>query len=285
MTKFDQALFKRHNIGELVEIYSQAKDTINQAYADLADAEEILKAAGIEYADTLPNRNRRFRKGENTPQAGVIGELNERIWRHVVDLMEIRKFLSIKKAKELDDQLDKGSFPAVTYDNIFNTFLSLMAQAGDFAQDQIKEVYNWLRPYSDQRDKYKTNSIWEVGKKVIKYGIECPWNSEGNWRITYHYEQNFIALDKAFHTLDGAPVPSNTYNMPLADAIRSCTWEIPQGSTEYFSFKLYKNGNIHITFLRPDLVREFNRVAGGEMLKEGNPAKTEERENSYALAN
>jgi len=268
MTQFNKTLFKRHNISELVVIYSQAKAIIEDAYADLADAQEMLRAAGIEYADTLPNRNRRYKKGEDTTTLQVIGEIKERVWRHVVNLMEIRKFLSIKKADELDDQLQKGEFPDITYDNIFNTFLSIMAQAEDFAAEQIREAYNWFGPH---REHYKTNSIWEVGKKVIKGGIERPWNSEGTWRISHYYEQNFTALDKAFHTLDGAPVPQNTYHMPLVSAIRECKGSQPAGETEYFKFKLYGNGNIHITFKRLDLVKEFNRVAGGGMLREAIP--------------
>lgn len=267
MTDFRNTIFRRHNIQELVGVYEVAKEMIEEAYEDLAVAEAMLKAAGVQYANTLPDRNRRFRQGENTEAERVLGSINEKIWKHVIDLMQIRTFLSVAKADELDDQLKAGKFPAITYDNIFNTFLSIMAQAKDFAADQIREVYDWLRPFSEDRKQYKTNSVWEIGKKVIKYGVEPPWSPTGNWRVDHYREQNFIALDKAFHTLDGAAMPKENYYGPLVAAIRSATWEKPFGDTAYFNFKLYKNGNIHITFKRPDLVKEFNRVAGGGMLR------------------
>ena len=278
MTQFDKTLFKRHNIGELVGVYEEAKEIIEHSYQELEKADELLQAAGIEYATSLPNQHRRYKKGEDTTSGRVMGEINEKVWRHVVALMEIKKFLSIKKAKELDEQLDKGEFPPISYDNIFNTFLAMMAQAEDFAADQIKEVYDWLRPRSEDRREYKTNSVWELGKKVIKYGIEQPWSVDGNWHLSHWYEQHFIALDKSFHTLDGAPVNNlkGSYYMPLVSAIREATGVQPEGETDYFKFKLFKNGNIHVTFKRPDLVKEFNRVAGGGMLSPKNSQPQEQ---------
>jgi len=35
------------------------------------------------------------------------------------------------------------------------------------------------------------------------------------------------------------------------------------GETEYFSFRLFYNGNIHLGFKRLDLVERFNAGAGG----------------------
>jgi hypothetical protein len=37
-----------------------------------------------------------------------------------------------------------------------------------------------------------------------------------------------------------------------------------EGQTEYFRFRSFKNGNLHLWFLRGDLVKEMNSVAGGE---------------------
>lgn len=267
MTDFNKTLFKHHNIKELVGVYQAAKALIEKAYGDLETAEKMLRAAGIQYAETLPDQHRGWRKGEDTTTARVLGRINERIWTHVVKLMEIRTVLSIAKAKELDDQLKEGKFPEITYDNIFNTFLAIMAQAKDFAAEQIREVYNWLLPRSETARQYKTNTMWELGKKVIKYGIERPYHSADTWKISYWYEQNYIALDKAFHILDGKAMPKENYYGPLVTAIRQAKGEQPEGETDYFRFKLYGNGNIHITFKRADLVREFNRVAGGGMLK------------------
>ena len=265
----NKTLFKHHNIEGLLAVYTEAKGMIENAYTDLESAKEMLEAAGIQYVDTLPSQHNRYRKGEDTTTLQVLGGINTRIWRRIIDLMQIQKFLSVKKADELEDQLQEGKFPELTYDNIYNTFLIIMSQAGEFAQAQIKESYDWLRPRSANSwgGDYKTNDVYQIGKKVIKSGIERPWSGQGQWRVNHYCRQNFVALDKAFHTLDGAPIPTNTYSMPFPSAIEQCEGSQPEGETEYFKFKLYNNGNIHITFKRMDLVKEFNRVAGGGMLK------------------
>ena len=40
-------------------------------------------------------------------------------------------------------------------------------------------------------------------------------------------------------------------------------------ATRYFSGTCYHNGNIHLRFLRPDLLAAFNKRAGGRALRPG----------------
>jgi len=68
------------------------------------------------------------------------------------------------------------------------------------------------------------------------------------------------ALDRVFCLLDGKGVPEG-YSSPLIDAIE--TSQDGYGETEYFCFRACKNRNLHLEFKRPDLVEQFNRVAGG----------------------
>ena len=64
--------------------------------------------------------------------------------------------------------------------------------------------------------------------------------------------------------IDGKP-PVKTYHGELYDAIT----DSPDGNgkTQYFKFKCYLNGNLHLEFLRADLVVKLNAVAGGNRLK------------------
>ena len=66
-----------------------------------------------------------------------------------------------------------------------------------------------------------------------------------------------VALDRAFHILDGAGIPGG-YQSPLVDAINT-SGNKGVGETAYFSFRCYENGNLHLKFLRLDLVKELNR--------------------------
>lgn len=48
---------------------------------------------------------------------------------------------------------------------------------------------------------------------------------------------------------------------PLVDAIGTSGIK-GVGETEYFKFKCYKNGNLHLEFKRSDLVDTLNQIAG-----------------------
>jgi len=43
------------------------------------------------------------------------------------------------------------------------------------------------------------------------------------------------------------------------------------GETDYFAFRCFKNGNLHLIFKRPDLVRRLNQIAGGKRLRGERP--------------
>lgn len=66
-----------------------------------------------------------------------------------------------------------------------------------------------------------------------------------------------------FALLDGKPGVT-THQGWLADAI--CAADGGIGETEYFAFKCYGNGNLHLRFKRMDLVKKLNAVAGGRNL-------------------
>lgn len=40
------------------------------------------------------------------------------------------------------------------------------------------------------------------------------------------------------------------------------------GSNDYFRCRWFKNGNMHIEFLRADLLAEFNKIVHGATLRE-----------------
>ncbi len=79
--------------------------------------------------------------------------------------------------------------------------------------DQVNRLY--LRP---PRSKYKTNTEFELGKKVILvWQIEKGW-SRGMFRVNYHREKYITALDNVFHMIDGK-VPIKSYHGPLSSDV------------------------------------------------------------------
>lgn len=153
--------------------------------------------------------------------------------------------------------------PEITQSSVTDVVRSFSSQLDTLLTEAVTEVYNWLRPW---RDRYKTNSKYEVGKKVIlEWTIEKHWAKEGRFRVRYESQQRLTALENVFSSLDGAGQVSKGHFSLLQQAIESA--EDGKGETKYFRFKCYRNGNLHLEFRSADLLLKFNQVAGKGQLK------------------
>ena len=178
-------------------------------------------------------------------------------WRYLIDRIELKKLASVKRAAEIDRQINDGTnLPEITMDNLFGWLQSLDGQAKKVLEEAIVEVFEFLRPPSRH---YKTNSGFKVGKRVILCGrVEKVWSGI-KFRVSYHYENELRALDNVFHMLDGKPL-SNHRNGDLINAIQES--RCGTGKTEYFRYKCFINHNLHLEFKRMDLVQRLNEVGG-----------------------
>lgn len=252
-------------IAARVDAYQNAKDKIERGYALLQEAQAELREAfvGGYGLDTLPNY--RFCGTPAEALKYVLKEIRRGCWRALIDLSQIRKVMSVKAAEAIDKRLESGELDEITHTGVVGMLTMLMDQSGDFAKEAVKEVYDYLRPNPGPYSKpYKTNSgaaRWRLGKKVI-----LTWalrESYGSALMTVNHgdtENKLIAMDRVFHMLDGKGIPAG-YRSPLVDAIN--TSDNGYGQTEYFKFRACLNRNLHLEFLRPDLVKKLNQVAGG----------------------
>ena len=253
-------LATRKTVAEKVEAYKKAALLIQQGYAYLKEAQVILENAyGAQYSSFSTIDHYHHWEG-NDAAKNIIERIKRKCWGQFINLLGIRKILSVKRAEQLDRQIEEWKdIPEIEVENVFETFHSLAAQSESFTKEAYKEVFDFLTQGRNQYDHYKTNAKnarSKLGKKVILVGVL----NDGYFdrRVDYRQEQKFIALDKVFHALDGKGVPEG-YVSPVIDAIN--TSKDGYGETEYFRFKAYANRNLHIEFKRLDLVEELNKIA------------------------
>lgn len=72
--------------------------------------------------------------------------------------------LSISKREKLESQLKKGALPQLSEEAIFNMFNQAAEKYSQYFEEQIVEVYGFLRP---NRNEYATNTQNGFGHKVI----------------------------------------------------------------------------------------------------------------------
>lgn len=245
----------RKTIAELVREWNLATHLLKTGLETLAQAEAHFRAfdgPGSHYDLCL------FTHSEHSMDFDrKIKRMKAAAWRYLVDRIELKKLASVRRAGEIDRQINDGTdLPDITLDNLFGWLQSLNGQAGKFLEEAVVEVFEFLRPPSLR---YKTNSGFKVGRRVILCNrVEKAWTGS-RFRVTFHFENELRALDNVFHMLDGRPL-SAYRNGDLINAIQESA--CGTGETEYFRFKSFLNSNLHLEFRRMDLVQRLNEVGG-----------------------
>ncbi|QOX80886.1 DUF4942 domain-containing protein (plasmid) [Trichlorobacter lovleyi] len=264
----DGSLIQRDTVAQLVGNYIDAVKDITRAYDLLHAAKNRLNTSyglgqRIYSFDVLPHGYGRGESLRDDSLATVLKQIKLDAWRVLVERLELRKLLSIGRRSELDKQLADGKdLPEITIENVWGLFESAAANIDTYMEEAVAEVFEMLRPH---RSKLKTNTEFEVGKRVVleRY-VEPTYNKKG-FRVRYSYDAQLTALDNVFLRLDGKGVIS-TYHGPCRDAIESAGAD-GRCETEYFRLKCCLNSNLHVEFKRLDLVEQLNRIAGGARLK------------------
>lgn len=262
-TTFTTDVAKRETLAVMIGTYQQASRKVEEAYALLETAQKSLRAVYLDapgYRFSLNERNS-TEVGKSASDE-INAKLKKDAWAVIVERMELRRLLSIRRRTELDSQIDKGELPDLTEANVLALFETSAANVNIYLEEAVKEVFDYLRP---PRSRYKTNTEFELGKRVIlTWQVEKGWN-RGKFRVNYHRDKQLTALDNVFHMIDGKG-PIKTYHGPLYDAIT----DSPDGTgkTDYFKFRCCINGNLHLEFLKPALVAKLNALAGGNHLKQ-----------------
>lgn len=211
----------------------------------------------------------------------VAEHMKRTAWAALIDKLGIRKVMSAKRQAELDEQLHRGHsrrshcetepapLPEIDEDTIMNVLAGMVQSADEFLDEAIREEYEFWK-CDKAHAPYVRNSEFKLQPKIIR-----PWMVEhgygrDRWRPRYCNQGHVTALDRIFHALDGAGLPEGHYG-PLTEAIMEAGAD-GKFSTAYFSGKCHKNGNLHLTFLRQDLLDQFNATAGKNRLPSPNEA-------------
>jgi hypothetical protein len=261
-------LIKRDTVAQLVENFETAVSDITQAYHLLHTARNRLNASfgmgqRIHSFDVLPHGYHHGATLSNDSLNQVMVQIKLDAWRVLIERMELRKLLSIARRNELDKQLSDGKgLPDITLENVWGMFESAVSNVDRYMEEAVLEVFEFLRPPSSN---YKTNSEYEIGRRVVlKWYVEPNWSKSG-FNVRYSYDAQLTALDNAFLRLDGKGIVS-TYHGPTHDAIKQAGSD-GVCETDYFKLRCYLNGNLHLEFKRLDLLQRLNAIAGGARLR------------------
>ncbi|HKY40654.1 MAG TPA: DUF4942 domain-containing protein [Polyangiaceae bacterium] len=259
------ALARRLSVSEVVAVYERSEADVRAAFDLLARAERTLNETfclgehrTIHVRDRYSHRWMNFEEVE-----GSLTELRRDVWQALVTRLDLRSMMSVKAWDDLQKQIRDGEPPAIDQETVAGMAQGFRDRMGEMLAEAVEEVFDWLRP---RRSEYKTNSELEIGPKVC---LAHMVSSAYGLRVSDWGEQRLTALENVFNALDGHGQTTKGYYSELSQAIRNAEragvgWA---GETRLFAFRCFKNGALHLTFKRLDLLARFNQIAGGARLR------------------
>ena len=190
--------------------------------------------------------------GDDFAEVGAAGRIaksvDAELWRYLGDESGLVTLMDTKTKSEWHDSLEKGDFPALNSDNIRATFEALSQSKVAFMEKGVIQVFKELSW------NYKTNSPVKFGSRIIVDRFICRW---GN--LNYGIYNKVDDLIKVFHMVDKKPVKDHRDGISEEFA-RARKEGMSEFENEYIKLRWYAKGSAHVTFKRPDLVQELNRI-------------------------
>jgi len=229
------------NLGDYIEARDIAVERITRAYQTLRDADADAKGFiphGL-YYEVVPRIS----------VAEAISRTDERFWRVAFDLTGFMQLMDEKAINEFYKSMEKD-VPAFNMDNVRTTFLQLHQDADMMFKRGIVRVFQQFMPHE-----YRTNSKepFKLDRRAV-----IGWGTE-NWsglRVNHHASGRVNDIDRVFKTLDDKQhKPRELEHAINAAFVNGNVYE-----DEYYQFKGYKKGTLHVLFKRADLLEKVNRL-------------------------
>lgn len=275
----DASIATRTTVRELVAVFEQAERDVRTAFATIAAAEKRVNDAftlgAPSYREIRVNPSREKHHSVDFGDADrAVERMAREAWKTIVERLDVRRVLSAKRAKELDDRLEKGELPPITEEAVY-AFANEYRDVRGFFEEKVAEVFDWLRPregswrFTDYKTNQK-NAKLELGPKVVLTGmVHASFMGRnrfgGRFDVDYDDKARLVALEAVFRALDGKGWGTKEYEADLVTAIEAA----PDGhaETEYFEVRAFKNRSLHVRFVRLDLLHRLNQIAGGRNLR------------------
>jgi len=256
ITRASIAEIARHRDAALAA-FERARFMENEAREQMAEAARILKAAAPFAAGLFSTHDVK----DITDRHYIDG----RVWDSVIHSTELNHLMDKKAKDELRQQLMTDA-PEFTEETAYATIEQFMAESGMIFRRGIAEMFSNL----DRR--FRSHSGWKIGSRVILSRMfdENGWfNYHRDHRSTLQdIERTFLILDGRKPVADYAGIVGVLENHRRLDGRGARQSEV---ESEFYTIRIFMNGNAHLWFKRDDLVAQANRMIGeyyGEVIPE-----------------
>ena len=250
-----EAIAGRQTVAEFVASYSAAEKDMRDGFALVKRGLEALGEGSTLYCNHYCD----FGNPDE-----VAANLRRKAWSNIIDRLQMRRAMSVKAWKEFEERMKRSEVPPITVEIVEGMVRQYRQDLPAMLEASVVEVFEWLRPRDSE---FKTNTEYEIGKRVILTGVVR--RSYSTWGISSYYRQELIALENVFDLVAGKQPGEQVHGCSkLETAISGISLrQACEGETEHFKFRGFKKATLHLEFRNAEHVARLNAIAGGARLK------------------
>jgi predicted RNA methylase len=262
-----------------LELWARAFEEIERASKAVEEAEVAVNSAcgGVRPAYVEPHEGevQSFRTAVQLPDGDQYRRVAKRltdiqVWGALIERTDMDHLMDKKAKDELREQMTyipekidprtgavinaeeiARGLPEISVESIEQTLQGLVDDAGMIFRRGIANSFSSL----DRR--FRSHDGFKIGARVILTRAFDDW---GHWNYYSNQRDTLIDIERVFLVLDGKS-PRATYGGIVGEIETARKGEGLHRSVhegDYFRVRVFKNGNAHLWFTRPDLVEKVN---------------------------
>lgn len=248
--------------GAMLRQYEMTKG----AYVDYIKAKKALlfysQGLTAERTNITEIADKSYSSELNQSYNDFVSELKASAWMRILTKLNIEKYITNGVRENFNKFRKQQGAMDLTRENIRALVGLIINNRGEIMNQAVVDVFDTFTKFHEYNrchiEGWKTNDAWRVNRKVI-----LPWYIEGSWsheyRINHSRWDEFNDIDKVMCWLTGKQLENI---QTLKDSIhRVKIGDSSLHSSEFFDFRCYKKGTLHITFRDKDLWAKFNQEA------------------------
>ncbi|MCR9222856.1 MAG: DUF4942 domain-containing protein [Hyphomonas sp.] len=265
----DDAITK---FGEAISLLVQAHDTAEEAMS-------LVRLASYGHTHYDDRNNYRDSMEHVRAPNHFDRELSSKAFRHYADASIWNGIFNRTGILDMMDHTEKKKWreqlsteiAAITVDNVEATMTGVISDAPLMFMRGLATSFSKL----DRR--FKSHDVFKVKDRIILTRLFNDWGYMNHGGFA---EATLTDVERCFAKLDGqAPQPGDLRQAIDASRERGVGVQQSYLETRYFRIRTFKNGNAHLWFTRPDLVKKVNLTLAeyyGEVLPDaaGNGSET-----------
>ncbi|MCR5504065.1 MAG: DUF4942 domain-containing protein [Elusimicrobiaceae bacterium] len=248
---------------------------------------------GTEEVDKLVGDQLREMRGSNNDMQVAyncfLNTAKSKAWREIIQNMGMDKYMTANLRKTFDQFCESQGAYELNRENIYKLIQFVCLNSQNILKKAVVDVYDMFTKFhkanTEHTEGWKTNSQFKVNKKVIlPCFVSADWSY--NFRADWNYSDEYRDIDKVMCFISGVPYESlNSLSEQgkakvarmgkyafereaTADdyehlSLRQAISFVRKGDSslhdsEFFKFRCYLKGTLHIYFKSDDLWARFN---------------------------